>query len=727
MERPKIINFDYSKNPQMSLLSENEKDEAIINLFSSIQQKCLTYVENADLLVFDRISEIKDLFIKKGPPFTPFSSIIANIYYKVYPIYHSTSKYNINIVNDSLIIDYPCLRSIVEIIVKILDPLFKNDAKFCSILEKKILKRDFSDTPNIVVWGKTLKQHIKELNKVTNVTFILTSREFDKDINIPSVILFIIFFHILFSSVNSIGIDLNVISVSGMERIESNPYKFVPNNILKFAFKRENIFLANTFLSELIEKYKKLNKLQIYQDESYANEWLDIYNKQWKDINFQFENYNLPVTKIMCIDMLKEITIEFNLLDPILFRSLNEILVKNSNLQVIQIIFFPIKANFSLRKIYINNQFYEKVNLCNKKRIDKNDYVICYPYLSDLKAPKTIMSEDKILKYLFDSFSDNLNSLQLILSQRIKYLTAFKLDLSPYSFVKLYDTFNSALFVFVMNALRLIQLSETLVEFSIINNNDNYINTHLLKKIHSLYPTDIDFSSTKLKTFEIGIQNFHSFLPLDKFPKNELKHLKFQYISFEDFKLISEYFYKNRKKFKKLGKMEIMLDFSMEPVSTELCNFFHGRIPQNVSILKIKIENEILIHRLAKIIKNIYNDIDNLKSQLFIYFEGHIQELEIWKKTSKFYSQAGGLIKQYLTKHKIVFYLHYINLTTIDISIISLPKNTKYYAFIRAFEKKYLKKNKRPLLLPQTEKINLYTRVFTFINGKNITLQINVD
>ena len=126
-------------------------------------------------------------------------------------------------------------------------------------------------------------------------------------------------------------------------------------------------------------------------------------------------------------------------------------------------------------------------------------------------------------------------------------------------------------------------------------------------------------------------------------------------------------------------------------------------------------------------IKNIYDDIANLKSKLFISFEGHIQELEIWKKTSNFYSQAGGLIRQYLTKHKIIFYPHYINLTTIDISIINLPKNTKYYAFIRAFEKKYLKKNKKPLQLPPAKKINLYTSVFTFLNGKNITLRINVD
>ena len=726
MERLKIIDYNYSKNPQISLLSENEKEEAIINLFTSIQQKCLSYVENADLLVFDRIQIIKSLFIKRGPPFTPFSSTISNIYTEVYAFYHSTSKYNINIVNETLIIDYPCLGSIVEIIVKILDPII-NNKKFSKILEKKILKRDFSDTPNKVLWGKTLKEHLEALNKVTSVTFILTSKEFDKDINLSSVILFIIFFHILFPSVSSIGIDLNVISVSGMERNENNPYKFVPNNITKFASKRINTFLSNIFLCELIEKYKKLNKLQIYQDESYANEWIDIYNKQWKDINFQFENYNLPVTKIMCIDVLKEITIEFNLLDPILFKSLNEILVKNSSLQVIQIIFFPIEGNFSLRKIYVNNQFYEKVNSSNKKKIDKNDLEICYPYVSDLKAPKSTISEDKILKYLFDSFSDNLNNLQLILSQRIKYLTALKLDLSPYSFVSMYDTFNSALFVFAMNVLHLIQLADNLIDFSIISNNDNCTNTHLFKKIRSVYPVDVDFSHTKLKNFEIGIKNFHIFLPLDKFPKNELRHLKFQNVSIEDFKIISEYFYKNRKKYKKIRKIEITMDFSMEPVGAEICNFFNGRIPQNVRVVKIKIENEIVIHRLIKMIKNIYDDIANLKSKLFISFEGHIQELEIWKKTSNFYSQAGGLIRQYLTKHKIIFYPHYINLTTIDISIINLPKNTKYYAFIRAFEKKYLKKNKKPLQLPPAKKINLYTSVFTFLNGKNITLRINVD
>ena len=380
-----------------------------------------------------------------------------------------------------------------------------------------------------------------------------------------------------------------------------------------------------------------------------------------------------------------------------------------------------------MRKIYVNNQFYEKVNSSNKKKVDKNDLEICYPYVSDLKAPKSTISEDKILKYLFDSFSDNLNNLQLILSQRIKYLTALKLDLSPYSFVSLYDTFNSALFVFAINVLHLIQLADNLIDFSIISNNDNCINTHLFKKIRSVYPVDVDFSHTKLKNFEIGIKNFHNFLPLDKFPKNELRHLKFHNVSIEDFKIISEYFYKNRKKYKRIRKIEITMDFSMEPVGAEICNFFNGRIPQNVRIVKIKIENEIVIHRLIKMIKNIYDDIANLKSKLFISFEGHIQELEIWKKTSNFYSQAGGLIRQYLTKHKIVFYLHYINLTTIDISIINLPKNMKYYAFIRAFEKKYLKKNKKPLQLPQAKKINLYTSVFTFLNGKNITLRINVD
>ena len=83
------------------------------------------------------------------------------------------------------------------------------------------------------------------------------------------------------------------------------------------------------------------------------------------------------------------------------------------------------------------------------------------------------------------------------------------------------------------------------------------------------------------------------------------------------------------------------MDFSMEPVGAEICNFFNGRIPQNVRIVKIKVENEIVIHRLIKMIKNIYDDIANLKSKLFISFEGHIQELEIWKKTSTFYSQAG--------------------------------------------------------------------------------------
>lgn len=725
MEKPKVIVYNHSKAEPISYYPEIELEQRIIELYTLIKKKCLTYVENADLLSFEKINNIKDLFKKRGPPHTPLSSNIANLYDVLYPLFHDKSKNNIYIVQDSLVIDYPCLRSIVEIIIKMLDPWI-NKKEFPDMLENKLLKRNFSDVPNSILWGVSLQYHLKLLGRVTNVTFKLSNREFDKDINLNIIILFAIFFNIIFQSVHSTGINLNINSINRIYKKETNPYKISIDNSKKYGSKFNNVFIANYIVAQLIERSKKISKLKIVQDDSYISEALLVYQASWNNITFDFNEYNLIFTKLMCLNALKEVNVNVNILDPMLFTSLNELIVNNNNLEILNITFFPMNKNLSFRKLYVNYLFYMKNKELNKNE-DKIKGEIVYPYINSLANPKMIIPEEKIPLCLYDSFAEHLKDLQLILSNAIANLTSLEVDATPYLEISKYDEFNTSLFIFIYNILTFVKRGSNLKHLTLECKNNTNKYDYLCEKLPLLNNGKIDLSNSNLASIIIGLYNFSRLLPLERFPKKELRYIGLENLSLEDLENFNEYCISHRDSFPKLEKIEFVFDYMMESLSKELVRIFSGALPKKLMILKIKIENEIEFKKIIKIIKKLYEDFDNLNPKLTITFEGYIQEFEIYKKKYSFIRKVSGMLKQTLSKYKITYIVHFMNFYSFKIRIIKLPKTPSYYSVISSFEKAYKRRNKSEMKIDAFNKKRIYSNIFNYMNGKSISMIVNAD
>ena len=725
MDKPKVIIYEHRKAEPISNYPEQELEQRIIELYTLIKKKCLTYVENADLLSFEKIYNIKNLFKKRGPPHTPLSSNIANLYDVLHPLFHGESKNNINIVHNSLVIDYPCLKSIVEIIIKMLAPWI-NKKEFPDMLENKLLKRNFPDDPNSILWKESLQLHLTRLGRVTNVTFKLSNREFDKNIELNIIILFAIFFNIIFQSVHSTGINLNIHSINRRYKKETNPYKISIDNTQKYGANFNDIFIANYIVAQLIERSKKINKLKIVQDDSYISEVLSVYQSSWNNITFDFNEYNLVFTKLMCLTALKEVNINVNILDPMLFTSLNELIVNNNNLELLNITFFPMNKYLSFRKLYVNYLFYSKNKELNKSE-EKIKGEIVYPYINSLGNPKMIIPEEKIPLCLYDSFAEHLKDLQLILSNAITNLSSLEVDATPYLEISKYDEYNTSLFIFIYNILSFVKGGRSLKHLTLECKNNTNKYDFLCEKLPLLNNGKIDLSNSNLASIILGIYNFSRLLPLERFPKKELRYIGLENLSLEDLENFNEYCISHRDSFPKLEKVEFVFDYMIESLSKEIVRIFSGALPKQLKLLKIKIENEIEFKKIIKIIKKLYEDFDNLDPKLAITFEGCIQEFEIYKKKFSFIRKVSGMLKQTLSKNKISYNVKFMNFYSFKIRIIKLPKTPSYYYVISSFEKAYKRRNKSEMKIDAFNKQKIYSNIFNFMNGKSISMIVNTD
>ena len=750
MDDVNILSYEFNvldegnSPPVIKLLDENEKRVKTIEIYSPIKQNLCLYMENKESYTVEKLKCMEHLYALRPPPYEPISSRIANIYERLRS-YHckdaNHNKDNITYLNrnkQSLKLDYPCLLSITEVIFAILNTII-NKNNFSEIVEKPMFKQKTFNFLNKshTLWGRPLISIITELNHVKEIHFCISSNKHDKEILCEEMFLFSQFYSLLFKTVTMITVNLNVIKINSVFIDDKNPYKITKDSILKFQQSCNNVILSNYILTSLIEQYSRLESLTVILDDSYIYELDSILGKEigveWNEFALNGQIY---ITKLMSIENNHSINLKINSLDPLLFKSINGMIVNNDrNLDSITLELFPKRNAFSLRKILFNyNCLYQnkEINKNIEHEFTEEDKMIEWNYTRELKhASKLLIKEERIPKYLYNEFSTNLSDLQIILSNGAQFLKTLDIDISPYKLLTQFDYYNSLIIVFVLNILEIVSHTKDMQTFFLIANTLEPNYEGLINNIKRIKKEIPNLNNTSIRKLCLDIPNISNIIPFNNFPKNTLEQLILDSLCEKDFKLFQEHLMTCHKEYKCIEKLEISLDYLLNDITTTLNSFFKSSIPRTLKKLAIKTENPITLNDLQCNVLSLYNQMNVMKHNFDVSYKGSITEFERFKGTERFASNVKAMLFDELKKQKVRSFCKVISNYEMEVCLIKYAKwNAKVHPYIiKGFEGRMNKKKKSTIknLYTNQNKMKIYSNIFLFLSVQKTSIQIQLS
>ena len=581
--------------------------------------------------------------------------------------------------------------------------------------------------------------NIKEIKNIKNSKNLATNSKF--------VFFFSLFFRTIFKSINSVTMDLNIPPIDNYFINNSNPYLINEEKILKLGDDYKDIIKSNLILIKTLPKFANVTSLNFEMYDSYQIELHNILtflldnhaiNDLEKDNKLKFDGKKLikesieSLKKTNSLSKLKENPIifspkfknnylyiqhiltasersyfdfcfHFNSLDPLLFNSVNYLLIKFTCITQLNIIFFPNKT-INKRKLYINNCYYNKYSNNDDESLyfySTEDKKIYYQYLDNNynNSNNFILKDEKLLNELFYSFNMNLRSLSIILEKKLTELLTLTIDFSTYNNESIsicnYDNYNCSIICFIFDLFKAFQLQ---IEKCKINTLEIFYDDFLDEKTYIVdtiklkipsYKNGFKLNNLKINHINFNISNISLILPFENFPSVYLTELIISNLSYNDLNNLVKAFKNNKTIFPVLIKLDLSFGIMVEDYNKPLEILLKECLPSHLIYFNLNLPFNISVNQLVDIlywIKCNHNIDININIKIFhsqlsqcvnhYYFKNCVIDLF---KSSKDYFKKRNILPIYEVneEHAIKFILNKYNNKDIDY----------YYKFIFCFQK----------------------------------------
>ena len=745
-DEPQIIIYN-KENKKIEIIPKEKKDNEITNKLTNIQQCNINFTLNLfnlfsphKLLLFKNIMKNK-IIIKEELSNDEKYKYIEHLYNNLQN-YLEIKNCNIEI-NDkkTLHLNINSFKSLTEFYMKIIFQINKNKLNLKECINKMIIDGEYKTfISNEKIWNKTLYDYISYFKSIEFISFSLSDNFENFEIEI--ILLFYYLYDFLFKEVNKFYINLNI-------KNNYNSYQISKTKLVEFNEKNENLIISNLILINIISKNEKLKELFISLDDSNMNEFYSIFTKQFENDflnNITIFESSLYFKNFMYLNSIEKLSCEFVSLDPMLFIQNNELILRFYNhLTDLKLFLFPYKNNkINFRKILFNHN-------CLKfkgKPIDNNinnyvDSMIIHENKSSIK----ILNEEKIPKFLFDLFLENLNTLRMTLDLLILSfkLESLEININPYPILEKYDLYTINIIFFIYNILLSLKNSQKFKIFSIecynINNVKNIVNKIKRSLINSdnnnINKTyEIDFSKNeKISELHFNLKNISHFFTFDKLPYINLKILSLENLDYFELIEYNNFFIKEKTKFINLKILKISVNDYFDYNKDEILIFFSSALPLYLEKLTFIFQVDITISFFINIINGFYKNekIFSIQKNFFLFFS--IQELIPFKQRESFQKQTIKFFENKLIKNNILYKISFQNNSNnnlinnnniIILQLYKFLKNPYFINIIFCFNKILQKTNTNNRIIQETNFKKIFTNIFLFMGLRKYIFNINI-
>ena len=768
----KILAYDI-KIGKIIFLNEKDKELYIQHVLEDLQSSTVNYVtqrlSEQELYLFN-IPESYDLSNDKSLFYNKISKLIEEIKKSQDYSYIQQNIISLKYIEkEELELNYPIMCGIVNFIIYIFDnlPKKKREDILHAFSYKGILPKNMKFEINNI----RLATLIEKTYNIKTLSICLSNKKCQNAqtdklmIDLKVVFLFCLFFKAFFYNLLILNIDLNSYEINNFFKTEINPYKINTKIIVKFGNLYKNLFFANFILMKNMIKHEKFYKITIKMYDSYQLEMHDLMTKYFsktiyeindnnkKNNNFSIENniiiennnndeINLAeIYQNKCLffqhflNLNRDFfvfSIDFNSLDPLIFSYVNILLLRYASLANISIKFFDFNQ-VNYRKILINSYYFNiysdkkknptAIKYSPEKTNTKfgNDYKIFFNYIKSIYGSQNkeilLLREEAIINELFPYFNYHLNTLLIIIENKIKDETKPINSLSlnfissnvGYSNINSYNNYNASIICFIFNLFFILEVNKKCLlsilalfmddiggekEFIIRNFQNKYLSNRESKVFNLI--------DLKLTHLNLNIPNISLILPFENFPV-KLTELILQNLSYRDFDNLIKAFKIKKLAFPKLITFDISLNYMIEDFLNNIEYLLKKCIPNNLGIFKLKIPMYITYGDIIDILTWIKKNKNN-KTSFFLKLSH-----------SKISQAIGGnnfvkMIKEFQNNYKKDFYKRNIitSIDCIDYKNCSLSlkmlndKDINYFMkFIYCFNKVY---NKSGIIIENKDK-----------------------
>ena len=747
-DEPQIIIYN-KENKKIEIIPKEKKDNEITNKITNIQQCNINFTLNLfnlflphKLLLFKNIMKNKIIIKEELSNDEKYKYI--ELLYNNLQNYLEIKKCNIEISDKkTLHLNINSFKSLTEFYMKIIFQIIRNKLNLKECINKMINDGEFKTfISNEKIWNKTLYDYISYFKNIEFISFSLSDNYENFEIEI--ILLFYYLYGFLFKEVNKFYINLNI-------KNNYNSYQISKTKLLKFNEKNENLIISNLILINIISKNGKLKELFISLDDSNMNEFYSIFTKQFENDfinNINIFESSLYFKNLMYLNSIEKLSFEFVSLDPMLFIQNNELILRFYNhLTDLKLFLFPYKNNkINFRKILFNHNFFK----FKGKTIDNNinnyvDSIIIHENKSSIK----ILNEEKIPKFLFDLFIENLNTLRMTLDLLIISfkLESLEININPYPILEKYDLYTINIIFFIYNILLSLKNSQKFKIFSIecynINNVKNIVNKikrSLINNnsdnnnINKIY--EIDFSKNeKISELHFNLKNISYFFTFDKLPYINLKNLSLENLDYFELKEYNNFFIKEKTKFINLKFLKISVNDYFEYNKDEILIFFSYALPLYLEKLIFTFQVDITVSFFINIIDGFYKNekIFSIQKNFFLFFS--IQELIPFKQRESFQKQTIKFFENKLIKNNILYKILFQNVSNnnlinnnniIILELYKFLKNPYFINIIFCFKKILKKTNANNRIIQETDFKKIFTNIFLFMGLRKYIFNINI-
>ena len=747
-DEPQIIIYN-KENKKIEIVPKEKKDNEITNKITNIQQCNINFTLNLfnfflphKLLLFKNIMKNK-IIIKEELSNDEKYKYIEHLYNNLQN-YLEIKNCNIEINdNKTLHLNINSFKSLTEFYMKIIFQINKNKLNLKECINKMIIDGEYKTfISNEKIWNKTLYDYISYFKSIEFISFSLSDNFENFEIEI--ILLFYYLYDFLFKEVNKFYINLNIKNIY-------NSYQISKTKLIEFNEKNENLIISNLILINIISKNEKLKELFISLDDSNMNEFYSIFTKQFENDllnNITIFESSLYFKNFMYLNSIEKLSCEFVSLDPMLFIQNNELILRFYNhLTDLKLFLFPYKNNkINFRKILFNHNFLK----FKGKPIDNNinnyvDSMIIHENKSSIK----ILNEEKIPKFLFDLFLENLNTLRMTLDLLILSfkLESLEININPYPILEKYDLYTINIIFFIYNILLSLKNSQKFKIFSIecynINNVKNIVNKIKRSLINNNSDNnninktyEINFSENeKISELHFNLKNISHFFTFDKLPYINLKILSLENLDYFELIEYNNFFIKEKTKFINLKILKISVNDYFDYNKDEILIFFSSALPLYLEKLTFIFQVDITISFFINIINGFYKNekIFSIQKNFFLFFS--IQELIPFKQRESFQKQTIKFFENKLIKNNILYKISFQNNSNnnlinnnniIILQLYKFLKNPYFINIIFCFNKILQKTNTNNRIIQETNFKKIFTNIFLFMGLRKYIFNINI-
>ena len=758
----KVLAYDI-KTEKIIFLNEKEKELYIQHVLEDLQSSTVNYVtqrlSEQEIYLFN-IPESYNLSTDKMLFYTKISKLIEDIKKSQDYSYVQENIIALKYIEkDELELNYPIMCGIVNFIIYIFDnlPRKKREAILHDFSYKGALPRNMNCQINNINLVTLIQKasSIKTLNICLSNKKCQNAKVDNLKIDLKVVFLFCLFYKAFFINLLILNIDLNSYEINTYFKTEINPYKINTKRIVKIGNLYKNLFFANFILMKNMIKYEKFYKISIIMYDSYQLELHDLMSKYFSrniyEINDINKKNNTSIENTNEINNSEEInfaenyqnkclffqhflnlnrdffvfSIDFNSLDPLIFSYVNILLLRYASLANISINFFDFnKVNY--RKILINSYYYN--NYSDKKKNPSvikyspektntkydNDYKIFYNYIISISENQNkellLLREEPILKELFPYFNYHINTLLIILENKIKDETkpinSLSLNFTSsnvgYSNINSYNNYSTSIICFIFNLFYILETNKKCI-LAILNlfmddigGDKEFIIRNLQNKFLSNRESKaFNLKELKLSHLNLNIPNISIILPFENLPQ-KLTELILQNLSYRDFDNLIKAFKNKKITLQKLITLEIGLNLMIEDFRENLEFLLKECIPKDLNIFRLKIPMYITYEDIIDILTWIKKNKNNKATFFLKISHSKISPTIGGNNFIKAIKEFQNNYKKEFHKRNIITSFNCVDYKSCSLSMKMLNKDINYFMkFIYCFNKVYNKSGKK--------------------------------